>query len=144
MASMNVRSGDTVEVIVGGIENRGKRGKVTAAYPEEGTVIVEGLNLVTKHKKPRSAQEQGGKVERPRAIDVSNVMLVCPKCGKTTRVSHVLGDHGKYLRACKKCGAVIDVKEERKATKTTAKTTAKKATTAKKTTTRKKTTKTEE
>ena len=128
MASMNVRSGDTVEIIVGGVENRGKRGKITACNPTEGTVIVEGLNLVTKHKKPRSAQEQGGKVERPRAIDVSNV----------------IGDHGKYLRACKKCGAVIDVKEERKATKTTAKTTAKKATTAKKTTTRKKTTKTEE
>ncbi len=139
MASMNVRSGDTVEVIVGGIENRGKRGKVTAAYPEEGTVIVEGLNLVTKHKKPRSAQEQGGKVERPRAINVSNVMLVCPKCGKTTRVSHVLGEHNKFLRCCKKCGAVIDSKEERKATKKGA---AAKKTTAKKTT-RKKTTTTE-
>lgn len=140
MASMNVRSGDTVEIIVGGVENRGKRGKITACNPTEGTVIVEGLNLVTKHKKPRSAQEQGGKVERPRAIDVSNVMLVCPKCGKTTRVSHVLGENGKkYVRACKKCGAVIDAKDDRKAAKTT---TAKKATAKK--TTRKKTTKTEE
>lgn len=132
MASMNVRSGDTVEVIVGGIENRGKRGKVTAANPEEGTVIVEGLNLVIKHKKPRSAQEQGGKVERPRPIDVSNVMLVCPKCGKTTRVSHVLGERGKYIRCCKKCGAVIDTKEEPK--------TKKGSTATKRKTTRKKTT----
>ncbi len=117
MASMNIRSGDTVEIVVGDVTNFGKRGKVTVVNPKEGTVVVEGLNLVTKHKKPRSAQEQGGKVEQPRAIDVSNVMLVCPKCGKTTRVAHVLGDHGKYLRACKKCGATIDVKEEKKATK---------------------------
>ncbi len=127
MASMNVRSGDTVEIIVGGVGNVGKRGKVIVADPKEGKVIVEGLNLVTKHKKPRSAQEQGGIVERPRAIDVSNVVLVCPKCGKTTRVAHVLGEHGKYLRACKKCGAVIDVKEEKKATKQAAKKTAKKS-----------------
>ena len=98
MASMNVRSGDTVEIIVGGVEDYGKRGKVIVADPKTGRVIVEGLNLVTKHKKPRSAQEQGGKVERPRAVDVSNVMLVCPKCGKATRVEHVLGDHGKYVR----------------------------------------------
>ena len=130
MASMNVRSGDTVEIIVGDVENRGKRGKIVVADPKSNRVIVENLNLVTKHRKPRSAQEQGGKVERPRMIDVSNVALVCPKCGKTTRVAHVLGENGKYLRACKKCGAVIDVKAEKKQTKTAAK----KATTAKKST----------
>ncbi|MGN1067000.1 MAG: hypothetical protein ACI4QH_04255, partial [Candidatus Fimimonas sp.] len=79
------------------------------------------------HKKPRSAQEQGGKVEQPRAIDVSNVAVVCPKCGKATRVAHVLGEHGKYLRACKKCGAMIDVKAEKKAAKTARKTAKKKA-----------------
>lgn len=127
MASMNVRSGDTVEIIVGGVENVGKRGKVIVADPKAGKVIVENLNLVTKHKKPRSAQEQGGIVERPRAIDVSNVMLVCPKCGKATRVAHVLGDHGKYLRACKKCGATIDIKAEKKATKQAAKKTTRKS-----------------
>ena len=121
MASMNVRSGDTVEIIVGGIENRGKRGKVTITNPKEGTVVVEGLNLVTKNKKPRNAQEQGGRVEIPRAIDVSNVALVCPKCNKTTRVAHVLGENGKYLRACKKCGAVIDTKAEKKQTRAAAK-----------------------
>lgn len=127
MASMNVRSGDTVEIKVGGVENFGKRGKVVVADPKTGKVIVENLNLVTKHKKPRSAQEQGGKVERPRAIDVSNVALVCPKCGKTTRVAHVLGDNGKYLRACKQCGAVIDAKAEKKQAKKAAKTTKKAA-----------------
>ena len=121
MASMNVRSGDTVEIIVGDVENRGKRGKVVVADPKSNRVIVENLNLVTKHRKPRSAQEQGGKVERPRMIDVSNVALVCPKCGKTTRVAHQLGENGKYLRACKKCGAVIDTRAERKQAKTAAK-----------------------
>ena len=115
MASMNVRSGDTVEVITG--KDLGKKGKVIVTNPEKGTVIVEGLNMVTKHKKPRSAQEQGGKVERERAIDVSNVALVCPVCGKTTRVNHVLGENGKYVRTCHKCGAVIDAKAEKKAAK---------------------------
>ena len=119
MASMNVRSGDTVEVITG--KDLGKKGKVIVTNPQEGTVIVEGINMVTKHKKPRSAQEQGGKVERERAIDVSNVALVCPVCGKTTRVNHVLGENGKYLRTCHKCGAVIDAKAEKKAAKKGAK-----------------------
>ena len=114
MSSMNVRSGDTVEIIVGDVENRGKRGRVIVADPKTNRVVVEGLNLVTKHRKPRSAQEQGGKFEQPRPVDVSNVALVCPKCGETTRVGHVLGDNGKYLRSCKKCGAVIDTKAEKK------------------------------
>jgi len=127
MASMNIRSGDTVEIIVGGEENRGKRGKVTVVDPQKGRIVVEGLNLVTKHRKPRSAQEQGGKVSQPRKIDVSNVMVVCPKCGKATKVGHILGDHGKYLRACKICGATIDVKAEKKATKTAKKTAKKKS-----------------
>lgn len=115
MASMNVRSGDTVEIITG--KDCGKQGKVIVTNPEKGTVIVEGLNMVTKHKKPRSAQEQGGKIERERAIDVSNVALVCPVCKKTTRVNHVLGENGKYVRTCHKCGAVIDAKAEKKAAK---------------------------
>jgi large subunit ribosomal protein L24 len=122
---MNVRSGDTVEVITG--KDLGKKGKVIVTNPQEGTVIVEGINMVTKHKKPRSAQEQGGKIEREGAIDVSNVALVCPSCGKTTRVNHVLGEKGKYVRTCHKCGALIDAKAEKKA----AKKGAKKATTKK-------------
>ncbi len=117
MASMNIRSGDTVEVIVGGVDSCGKRGKVIVVNPKTHKVVVEGLNLVTKHRKPRSAQEQGGKFEQPRPIDVSNVALVCPKCGQTTRVNHVLGDNGKYLRSCHKCGAVIDARAEKKQTR---------------------------
>ena len=74
MASMNVRSGDTVEIIVGTVENRGKRGKVLVANPETHTVVVEGLNLVTKHREPRSAQEQGGKFEQPRPVVAKNAV----------------------------------------------------------------------
>ncbi len=117
MASMNIRSGDTVEIMVGDSASRGKRGRVIVVNPETHRVVVEGLNLVTKHKKPRSAQEQGGKFEQPRPIDVSNVALVCPKCGQTTRVNHVLGDNGKYLRSCHKCGSVIDARAEKKQTR---------------------------
>ena len=117
MASMNIKSGDTVQVVVGNEDSRGKRGKVIVVDPENHRVVVEGLNLVTKHKKPRSAQEQGGRFEQPRMVDVSNVMLVCPKCNQPTRVNHVLGDNGKYLRSCHKCGAVIDARAEKKQTR---------------------------
>lgn len=114
MASMNVRSGDLVEIITGNAV--GKRGKVIVANPKDNTVIVENLNMVTKHRKPRSAQDKGGKIEMPRAIDVSNVMLVCPKCGKATRVAHTPSGEGtKFARSCKLCGAVIDAKATTKA-----------------------------
>ena len=131
MASMNVRSGDTVEIITGSVESRGKRGRVIVCDPKTNRVVVEGLNLVTKHRKPRSAQEQGGKFEQPRPIDVSNVALVCPKCGQATRVGHVLGDNGQYLLACKKCGAVIDTKAEKKQARAAKAKTAPKKTTKK-------------
>lgn len=133
MASMNVRSGDLVEIKVGSADVRGKQGRVIAVNPDKKTVVVENLNLVTKHKKPRSAQDQGGKIQFPRPISVSNVMVVCPKCGKATRVGHVLAENGKYVRQCKKCSAVIDTKAVKKAekevktTKTRTKKTAEKA-----------------
>lgn len=126
MASMNVRSGDLVEIIVGSNDVAGKRGRVIVANPKNNTVIVENMNMVTKHRKPRSAQDKGGKVEKPRAIDVSNVMIVCPKCDKATRVGHVLGEKGKFVRSCKKCGAVIDAKAEKKQAKAAAKSASKK------------------
>lgn len=137
MSSMNVKRGDVVEIIVGDEKEKGKRGKVLAANPTSNKVIVEGLNLVKKHIKPRKAQEKGGIVDQPRPIDASNVMVVCPKCGKATRVGHTQATDGKkFVRACKKCGAVLDVKEDKSsakkaATKTATKTT-KTATTTKK------------
>lgn len=128
MSSMNVKRGDVVEIIVGDEKEKGKRGKVIAAHPTDNKVIIEGLNLVKKHIKPRNAQEKGGIVDQPRPIDASNVMVVCPKCGKATRVGHTLtADGKKFVRACKKCGAVLDVKED----KSTAKKSAAKTSTAK-------------
>lgn len=111
---MHVRSKDQVVVISG--KEKGKKGKITAAFPKTGKVIVEGVNMVTKHQKARNAMQPGGIIHKEAAIDASNVMLVCPKCGKPTRVSHkvtmVDTENGakkrKMIRVCKKCQAEID------------------------------------
>ena len=101
---MNIRKDDKVVVISG--KDKGKEGKVLTALPKEGKLIVEGVNVASKHQKPRKQGEEGGiiKVETP--IYASKVQLVCPKCGKATRVAHKLTD-GKKVRVCKKCGAEI-------------------------------------
>ena len=101
---MNVRKGDTVIVLSG--KDKGKQGKVLKSSPKAGKVIVKGVNVATKHQKPQKQGQEGGiiKVETP--IYVSKVMLVCPKCGKATRVAHKIAD-GKKARVCKKCGAEI-------------------------------------
>ena len=104
MAKLNVKSGDLVEIIVGNEDNKGKRGRIISVDREKHLVTVEGLNLVKKHRKPRSAQDQGGIIDKPRAIDVSNVMLVCPKCDKPTRVAHAKDKKGNTVRLCKHCG----------------------------------------
>ena len=99
---MNIRKDDKVVVISG--KDKGKEGKVLVANPKAGKVIVEGVNVASKHQKPRKQGEEGGiiKVETP--IYACKVMVVCPKCGKPTRVAHKL-DAGKSVRVCKKCGA---------------------------------------
>lgn len=111
---MHVRSKDQVVVISG--KDKGKKGKITAAYPKTGKVVVEGVNMVTKHQKARNAMQPGGIIHKEAPIDASNVMLVCPKCGKATRVGHrievVTGKDGKQknknIRVCKKCKQDID------------------------------------
>ena len=135
MASMNIRKNDTVEVIVGPTEGdravKGKRGKVILVDRENGKVMVQGLNVVKRHTRPRSAQEKGGIVEKPRMIDVSNVMVVCPTCNKPTRIGKKAVEKDglmKYVRWCKKegCGAVIEFKAEKAKKKTTARRSSKK------------------
>ena len=111
---MHVKSNDTVIVISG--KDKGKKGKITAAFPKLNRVTVEGVNMVTKHQKARNQMQPGGIIHKEMPIDASNVMLVCPKCGKATRVSHKVtreqNDNGKMqrkmIRVCKKCGAEID------------------------------------
>ena len=84
----------------------GTKGKITAAFPKTHKVIVEGANMVTRHQKARNAMQPGGIIKKELPIDASNVMLVCPKCGKATRVAHKIED-GKKSRICKKCGAEL-------------------------------------
>ena len=111
---MFVKAKDQVVVISG--KDKGKKGKITAAFPKAGRVVVEGVNVVTKHQKARNAMQPGGIIHKELPIDASNVMLICSKCGKATRVSHkvttVTGENGKaarkMIRVCKKCNAEID------------------------------------
>ena len=107
MSKVHVKSGDTVAVI--SCKDRGARGKVMAVSPKEGKVIVEKVNVVKKHVKPRKMGEQGGIIEAEAALYASKVQLVCPKCGRPTRVGHVV-ENGKKMRVCKKdgCGAKFE------------------------------------
>ena len=122
---MEIKKGDTVVILTG--KDKGKKGTVIKASPADNKVVVEGLNMVTKHVKPRGANQPGGKVDQPAAIDASNVMLVCPVCGAPTKIAHEKAD-GKNLRKCKKCGAVLDGKAAQKKATATKKATAKKST----------------
>ena len=98
---MHIRSKDTVVVITG--KDKGKEGKVLVASPKTGKVVVEGVAIVKKAVKPNAANQQGGIVSQEAPIDASNVNLVCPECGKVTRVGHEKDGKNK-LRVCKKCG----------------------------------------
>ena len=113
MANLNIKTGDNVVVITG--KDAGKQGKVLACFPKKNRIVVEGVNMISRHTKPRSAKEAGGIIKREGTIDVSNVMVVCPECGKPTRVKHSEVD-GKKVRACK-CGATLDKKFEKAAKK---------------------------
>ena len=114
---MTIKSGDNVLVITG--KDKGKTGKVTAVYADQNKVLVDNVNIVSKHQKPKSQQDKGGIFKRPAPMEASNVQVVCPVCNKATRVSHKDID-GKKVRICKKCGASLD-KEYVKQTKKEAK-----------------------
>ncbi len=114
--ALNVKKGDNVLVLAG--KDKGKTGKVLSADPKSGRVVVEGVNVITKHNKPRSAQVPGGIEKTNGTIDASNVQIICPACGKATRVANGEID-GKKNRLCKKCGASLDVKAAKVEKKTT-------------------------
>ena len=101
---MKIKTGDKVIVLSG--KDKGKTGKVLGTVPSERKVVVEGINMVTCHIKPRKQGEEGGIVKREAAIAACKVQVVCPKCNKGTRVAHKIeGD--KKIRVCKHCGAEL-------------------------------------
>jgi large subunit ribosomal protein L24 len=105
MNKVHVKTGDTVVLLTG--SEAGKNGKVLEVSPKEGKVIVEGVNIITKHVKPTRVGQQGGIVQAEAPLYASKVQLVCPKCGKATRVGHTFeadGEKVNKLRVCKKCG----------------------------------------
>ena len=105
MNTLHVKTGDTVEVISG--REKGKRGKIIKVQPKKGLVIIEGVNILTKHKKARKQTENSEIVKIPGAIRACKVMKVCPKCSKTTRPAHKIAQDGKVVAVCKKCDAEI-------------------------------------
>jgi large subunit ribosomal protein L24 len=108
MQTVKVRKGDQVVVISG--RERGKSGQVTRVLPGEGKVFVQKLNMVKKHMKPNPKNRQGGILEREGPIQVSNVMIVCPKCNKPSRVGYKGESHEK-MRHCKSCGEIVDLQK---------------------------------
>ena len=104
MNKLNVKTGDTVVVLSG--DSKGTKGKVIATSPEEGKVIVEGANIVSKHTKARRQGDKSQIVKTEGAMYACKVALVCPKCNKGVRVHHKVFD-GKKVRVCAKCGAEI-------------------------------------
>lgn len=101
---MRIKKGDLVEIKIG--KDKGKRGTILKVWPKKKRLIVEGLNLVVKHVKPRREKEKGQKVKIPTPLYISKVMLVCPRCHKATRVGFkFFGD--KKTRVCKKCKEII-------------------------------------
>lgn len=120
LTKIHVKTGDQVVVISGPKDGpkaiKGKQGKILSVSPKTGCVVVEGVAFVSKHQKSRRQGQQGGIYQKERPIDASNVMLICPKCGKATRIGHrideVEKDDGskkkKNIRVCKRCKADID------------------------------------
>jgi large subunit ribosomal protein L24 len=103
---LHVKKDDMVIVITG--KDKGKKGRVIAAYPRQNRVLVEGVNMVKKHQKPSQQYPQGGIIEKEAAIHASNVMLIDPKSGQPTRIGYKVLDNGKKVRVAKKSGEVID------------------------------------
>ena len=104
MKKMSIRKDDLVVVLSG--KDKGKQGKVLGTVPGSLKVVVEGINMVTCHVKPRKQGETGGIVQREAAMYASKVQVVCPKCNKGTRIAHKI-ENGKKTRVCKHCGAEL-------------------------------------
>jgi large subunit ribosomal protein L24 len=104
MAGIEIRKDDTVMVTTG--KDRGHTGRVVNVYRKRGRVMVEGAARAKRHTKPTKANQQGGIMDKEMPIDISNVQLVCPSCGRPTRIGHRMED-GKKIRICRKCGSEL-------------------------------------
>lgn len=102
---MKLKKGDQVKIISG--NDQGKTGKILVAFPEEGKIVVEGVNIKKKHVRPRERGKKGELVRIPAAFPASRVMLICPQCGKPTRIGFKINDSGQKARICRKCGGEI-------------------------------------
>ena len=109
--NVKIRKGDTVEIISGRLEDKGKRGEVINVLLNDRRVVVQGVNIRTKHQKQVQTQAgrnmNPGRIQFEAPIDISNVMLVCPKCGEPTRVGVQRDDDGAH-RVCKSCQTLVD------------------------------------
>ena len=108
--SLTVKKGDNVVVLAG--KDKGATGKIIAVDPTDKRVRVENVNMVSRHRKARSAQDVGGITKMEGTLDISNVQVICPACNKATRIG-ATEVNGKKIRVCKKCGASLDVKVEK-------------------------------
>jgi len=103
---MKIKKNDTVLIISG--KDKGKKGKVRFAYPEEKMLMVEGINMVKKHAKAKAQVKQAGIIEREATIAVANVMLVCSKCNKPAKLGLKILQDGRKARVCRVCGEVVE------------------------------------
>lgn len=104
--SVRLKKNDRVQVISG--KDKGKEGKIMRRDPNRDMVVIEGVNMVSRHVKPSQKNPQSGIVKQEAPIYAAKVMLVCPQCGKATRVGASFLESGKKVRVCKKCGEIID------------------------------------
>jgi len=103
---LGIKKNDSILVISG--KEKGKRGRVLSVYPLKNSLLIEKINMIKKHMKPSRKYAQGGIIEKEAPVHISNVMLICPKCNKPTRISNTSLQGGKKVRVCKKCREVMD------------------------------------
>jgi large subunit ribosomal protein L24 len=103
---LGIKKEDTVQVMTG--SEKGKKGRVLAVLPAKQKVLIERIRMIKRHMKPSKQYQQGGIIEKEAPMHISNVMIVCPKCEKPTRIGALLLENGKKVRVCKKCKEVMD------------------------------------
>ncbi len=102
---MKVVKNDNVIIVTGNY--KGKKGKVLKVFPKENRVIVEGVNFMKRHTRPTQKNQQGGIIEKEAPIHISNLMVICPKCGAPSRLGRKMLENKKYVRVCKSCGEML-------------------------------------